>query len=56
MCRTTWRVRRDQTLSDSYVLAARSVPAGLAETQVRATCALTAVSRSAIHPRSGVRH
>ena len=40
VCRTQWRVRRDLPLSDTYVLSARSVPAGLAEAQVR-------------HPRNG---
>ena len=35
IARVTWRVPRDQALSDAYVLVARSVPAGLAETQAR---------------------
>ena len=33
--RVTWRVPRDQPVSDSYVLTARTVPAGLAEAQAR---------------------
>lgn len=33
--RVSWRCPRDLPLSDTYVLAARSVPAGLAEAQVR---------------------
>ena len=41
VCRTQWRVRRDLPLSDTYVLSARSMPAGLAEAQVR-------------HPRNGL--
>lgn len=41
LVRVTWRVPRDQPVSDSYVLTARSVPAGLAEAQARG-CALRA--------------
>ena len=37
--RVTWRVPRDQPVSDSYVLTARTVPAGLAETQARGRAA-----------------
>jgi hypothetical protein len=41
--RVTWRVPREQPVSDTYVLCARTVPAGLAETQARAcVCALVA--------------
>ena len=42
--RVTWRVPRDQPVSDSYVLTARTVPAGLAEAQARG------LSRRALGP------
>jgi hypothetical protein len=40
--RVTWRVPRDQPVSDSYVLTARTVPAGLAEAQARGRAAQAA--------------